>query len=252
MNELTYRGSRRRIGSLDCVVVAPEQSPGGPEIPIRRVAVFCHGFGAGGDDLVGLAGELLYETTGEGGLLLVFPAAPLDLTDQGMPGGRAWWLLSVQRLMAAMEAGQYEQIRQEVPPGIDAARDQLCEAIDVVLAESGLSAQQLTLGGFSQGGMLAMDTALRGMAQPPGQLCLYSAALICEPLWKPRVDRLRQTQILQSHGQFDAILPLQTGRWLSELLLAAQCHVEFIEFPGPHTIPPAAIERTAHMLSRVP
>ncbi len=251
MNRLNYRAQRERIGSLDCVVVAPENSDGRATIPIASVGVFCHGFGAGGDDLVGLAGELLQMMTGDAGTMLVFPAAPLTLEEQGMPDGRAWWMLSIQRLISDMDDGRYEQIREEVPPGIETARQRLTEVIQVVLERSGLNESKLLLGGFSQGAMLAVETALRGLPKPPAKLCLYSGALICELLWKPLAERLKQTEILQSHGRYDPILPLQTGMWLRDMLQAAGGTVEFIEFNGPHTIPPQAIEDTAKMLSRL-
>lgn len=248
MKHLNYEAHRKRIGSLDCVVIAPTVPPDGPAVTIGKVGLFCHGFGAGGDDLVGLAGELLQGASSDVGKLLIFPAAPLSLEEEGMPDGRAWWMLSIQRLISAMDEGRYEQIREEIPEGIDDARHKLTEVIQIVLDRYSLTTQQLLLGGFSQGAMLAVETALRGLEQPPAQLCIYSGALICETLWKPLVGRLRSTQILQSHGRFDPILPLQTGRWLHELFQSAECPVEFIEFNGPHTIPPAAIQRTAEMM----
>jgi len=249
LNAVRYFAQRERIGALDCVVVAPEHTENSQAVPISRVGVFCHGFGAGGDDLVGLAGELLQSEQGQTtNCMLVFPAAPLSLEDQGMPDGRAWWLLSIQRLISAMEDGRYEQIRQEVPLGVDDARNKLTEVIEVVLQRCGLSPAQLLLGGFSQGAMLAVETALRGLATPPAKLCLYSGALICEPLWKPLATRLSQTQILQSHGRYDPILPLQTGLWLREMLQGAGCQVQFIEFNGPHTIPQQALDQTSQLL----
>lgn len=253
MKPLNYQARRERLGPLDCVVVSPKVTDSPGESPrIAGLAVFCHGFGAGGDDLVGLAGDLLQMAATDEPLMLVFPAAPLSLDEQEMPGGRAWWMLSVQRLISAMEAGRFEQIRAEVPDEIDAARASLTAVIDAALERCGLSAQHLLLGGFSQGAMLAVDTALRGLAEPPAQLCLYSGALICEPLWKPHVPRLKDTEIFQSHGRYDQILPLQTGLWLRDLLQSAPTSVDFVEFNGPHTIPSEALERTAALLSRLP
>ncbi|RMF37355.1 MAG: lysophospholipase, partial [Planctomycetota bacterium] len=106
-----YSLTRRTLGRLACAVVHPTD----PALPIRSLAVFCHGFGAGGDDLLGLGGELLHSASLDAGTMMVFPAAPLELDDQGIPGGRAWWLLSIQRLVSAMEQGQFELIREEVP-----------------------------------------------------------------------------------------------------------------------------------------
>jgi phospholipase/carboxylesterase len=248
LNAIKYAARRERIGSLDCVVVGPEANGDSPVTPISQVGIFCHGFGASGDDLVGLAGELLHNADASRGCMLVFPAATLSLEPQGMPDGRAWWLLSIQRLISAMEDGRYEQIRQEVPEGIDDARTKLTEVIEIVLERCGLSSAQLLLGGFSQGAMLAVETALRGLAEPPAKLCLYSGALICEALWKPLATRLSNTHIVQSHGRFDPILPLQTGLWLREMLQGAGCQVDWIEFNGPHTIPQMALDRTAQLL----
>lgn len=244
---MQYEGIRQTIGSLDCVVIHPSD----PDLPITAVAVFCHGFGAGGDDLVGLASELLQIAAPREGIVLVFPAAPLSLDDQGIPGGRAWWLLSLQRLIAALEAGHFEQVREEEPPGIDEARQQLSETIELLLTKYQLDASRLLLGGFSQGAMLAMDTALRGLPQPPAQLCLFSGALICERKWKPHAQRLAKIGILQSHGRFDQILPLQTGLWLRDFCTAAGASVDFIEFDGPHTIPFECIERTGKLLAEL-
>ncbi|MCA9134883.1 MAG: hypothetical protein KDA45_17060 [Planctomycetales bacterium] len=245
MNQPQYQATRQRLGELDCVVVRPIDT----DVKIQALAIFCHGFGAGGDDLVGLAGELLQQADCEAGRMLVFPAAPLSLEAQGMAGGRAWWLLSIQRLISALDEGRFEQVREEVPEGIEAAREKLCGTIQLALEQCQLDASRLLLGGFSQGAMLAVETALRGLPQPPRQLCLYSGALICERLWKPQTHKLQNTQILQSHGRLDPILPLQTGLWLRELLQGDDRQVDFVEFDGPHTIPYEAIERTAAMLA---
>ncbi len=250
MKPLNYQATRERLGPLDCVVVAPA-APHNSTTKIAALGVFCHGFGASGEDLVGLAGELLQIAATDAGIMLVFPAAPLSLEEQGMPEGRAWWLLSIQRLVSALEDGRYEQIREEVPQEIDTARESLAAVIEIALKRCGLTEKNLLLGGFSQGAMLAVDTALRGLPAPPAQLCLFSGALICELLWKPQASRLRDSQIFQSHGRLDPILPIQTGLWLRDMLQSSGCTVDFVEFDGPHTIPLTAVERTAHMLSQL-
>jgi len=246
LSPIKYHAVREKLGELDCVSIRPEGND-----PCVAVGVFCHGFGAGGDDLVGLAAEILQVAAPERPVSLICPAAPLSLDDQGMPGSRAWWLLSIQRLISAMENGRYEQVREEVPEGIAEARKQLTNTIQLALQANGLNASQLLLGGFSQGAMLAVETALLGLAQPPQQLCLYSGALICETRWKPVAARLKTTTIYQSHGRIDPILPLQTGIWLRDMLQDAGCSVKFTEFNGPHTIPTTAIEQTAQMLAKL-
>jgi phospholipase/carboxylesterase len=246
LSDLVYRAKRERLGKLNCVIVQPDGSE-----PIEKVAFLCHGFGASGDDLVGLAQELLNESASDTPMQLIFPAAPLSLDAQGMPGARAWWLLSIAKLIAAMESGQFEQIREEVPEGIDDARESLTETIEITLERAKLNESNLLLGGFSQGAMLSMDVACRGLKRPPAALCLYSGALICESLWKANVSRLADCKIVQSHGRQDPILPFTAGAWLRDLLIKAECEVDFIDFNGPHTIPMAAIRRTAELLASI-
>ncbi|MCA9130653.1 MAG: hypothetical protein KDB22_26380 [Planctomycetales bacterium] len=250
MSSLRYRAHREKIGELNHVLVTAENEAG-DLVPPVALAVFCHGFGAGGDDLVGLAGELLQMSATENPLALAFPAAPISLESQGMPGSRAWWLLSIQRLINALDDGRFDEIRQEVPEGISEARTQLTDSIEQLLQRYRLDEKQLLLGGFSQGAMLSVETACHGLKSPPAALCLYSGALICESRWRSVATRLADTKILQSHGSLDMVLPLQTGIWLRDMLLEAGAEVDFVEFYGPHTIAPAAIEKTGVLLSQL-
>lgn len=247
MSSATFGFGRAQLGSLECGVIRPLDTTK----KIRRLAVLCHGFGAGGDDLVGLASEMLQLVPQDEATMLVFPAAPLSLDDEGMPGGRAWWMLSIQRLLSAIEDGQYELVREEVPDGIDEAREMLVETVTAALELAQVSEDQLFLGGFSQGAMLSVDTAIRGLEKPPAKLCLFSGCLICERQWKAGVARLSSVDIFQSHGSLDPILPLQTGKWLTEMLRENGCAVDFLEFAGVHTIPLEAIERAARMLGSI-
>lgn len=246
MNQHAYQFSRQQLGQLQCGVVRPSD----PNQKITSLSVFCHGFGAGGDDLVGLAGELLQGAQTDSAMM-VFPAAPLSLDEAGMPGGRAWWMLSIQRLMDALEDGRYEQVREEVPEGIDDAREKLCGVIEAAMTIAEVDERRLLLGGFSQGAMLSVDTALRGLATPPAKLCLFSGCLICEREWKPHASKLREVEIFQSHGRLDPILPLQTGLWLTEMLRDGGCTVDLHQFDGAHTIPQEAIESTARILANL-
>ncbi|RMF36850.1 MAG: lysophospholipase, partial [Planctomycetota bacterium] len=136
-----------------------------------------------------------------------------------------------------------------VPEGIDEAREHLVETVQAAMELSGVDESRLLLGGFSQGAMLTVDTALRGLERPPAAACLYSGCLICEREWKPLAGRLQGSTILQSHGRLDPILPFQTGLWLRDMLVEAGCQVEFLEFDGMHTIPLPAIDRTAGILT---
>jgi phospholipase/carboxylesterase len=233
-----------RWGALEVVLVPPAD-----QRPPEWMAVFCHGYGAPGTDLVGLADILQagWEARGES-VLLAFPAAPIRLDALGMPGGRAWWEINMNQLLQLAAADSFEALADTEPPGMDQAATVLTEQIEANLKRLGLSPQQLILGGFSQGAMLTVDVALRRLSEPPAGLAIYSGALICRPAWEAAAARLQSSAILQSHGRQDPILPISTGRALHRLLIEGGNNFPMLEFQGPHTIPMQALEQTLDLI----
>ena len=236
--QISWSHSIQQIGPLRTAIIQPKLKSA-----FNEIIVLCHGFGAPGDDLVGIAEPLIKQLQKHDRYpLLVFPEAPIDLEEYGMPGGRAWWPLNMARLMQLAEKNDFSEMRSEVPPGIDEARGMLTETVENLLDQFSLTTSSLTLGGFSQGGMVATDCALRGLKVAPKRLAIMSGALICEPIWKSAADRMKETDVVQSHGRQDMILPIQTGRWLNAFFRENCKQVSYHEFDGPHTIPMEAIE----------
>ncbi len=229
---------RQVLGRLDSHIITAN-SP-------KLLVVFCHGFGAPGDDLVPVGAQLLQQFPS---LLdqveFVFPAAPLSLADYGMPQGRAWWPLDIEALMSGTR--DFKQMRTSTPDMLPNSRAALAEAINGRLEKLGLTRSQLVLGGFSQGSMIATDIALQGPT-PPGALVIWSGALICEPDWTQKASILNGVPVIQSHGRSDEILPYEVGTALRDMLTQAGANLNFISFDGPHTIPHAAMNATGSLL----
>lgn len=217
------------LGSLRCLVVDGSNAP---RIPV----ILCHGYGAPGDDLASLTPHLI-EWIGRDSadLRFIYPEAPHDLSEMGMPEGRAWWPLNMMALQELMQTNRFDELHDRVPPGIDEARAALQETVATVLAELPEDTPYV-LGGFSQGAMLTMDLALRGEMRPPSLLVQFSGTLVCESQWKENLDRLSETHVLQSHGRIDPILPFSSAEALRDLLQEAEVSMEFMAFQGPHTI----------------
>lgn len=242
---MAFQKKRVHFGGLKCVQVDGGKNP--------NTVVFClHGFGAPGDDLVPIA-EQWIEQLGSAAeyVRFIFPAGLLSLDDMGLAGGRAWWELNMARLMQAMDARDFDEMQVHEPPGIGEARLAVSTMIHEVLDEINIGCSQVVLGGFSQGAMLAMDVALRGMPDPPAVLFQYSGTLICEPIWRKSISKLIHTEVIQSHGSFDSILPYESAERLYEILKVAGVPVTFYPFDGPHTLTYEAIEATAQAISRV-
>jgi len=222
----------------------------GNEQPSLAV-VLCHGYGAPGTDLVGLAQPLL--TTGAADAkkaVCIFPTAPLDLAGQGMPGGRAWWPVDLDRLINRRTPELLTQFRRACPEGLVESRERLLALLSEAGKHFGLTADRFVLGGFSQGAMLATDVALRLKKSPAG-LCVLSGALINEDEWQPLAAERGPLKVMQSHGRQDSILPFALGDALREMLSTAGANVDFLPFSGDHEIPLEVLHRLAHFLREV-
>ena len=205
-----------------------------------RTVVLLHGFGAPGDDLVALAQYI------DAPARYVFPAAPLELG--GLYGdSRAWWMLDLARLEQELASGAVRDRRSEVPPGLAEARTKLFGLLDEIKARYGAGDGELVLGGFSQGAMLSLDVALH-REQPPAALILMSGTLLAESIWKPRMQRLANVPVFQSHGMHDQLLPYAIAELLRDELRTAGAKLEWCEFHGGHEIPPQVLDGVAKLI----
>ena len=236
---------RTQIASLDCIVVDGGKAP-------SIGVVICHGYGASSDDLAGLSHEwvsLLGERSEK--FRFIFPDAPNSLAELGMPQGRAWWPINMARLAEAVQAADFEELYEHEPPGIHEARQALCETVEVAKEQLEGETTRLALGGFSQGAMLAMDTALRGSIPPPQLLIQFSGTVICQPKWREAMHRLSSTEVFQSHGTIDPILPYASATTLNGMLTEAGVSTRFHSFQGPHTIDLESVTVTAELLHKI-
>ena len=115
-----------------------------------RAMILLHGRGAGAEDMAGLAQVL--DLPGDMAVLL--PQAR----------GSAWY---PQRFTAPLEANE---------PYLSSALRQIDELVGM-LQDRGIPAEQVLLGGFSQGACLAAEYAIRS-ARPWGGLLVFSGGFI--------------------------------------------------------------------------
>jgi phospholipase/carboxylesterase len=230
--------TRLEIAGLTTHLVGPADA--------TTTCVLLHGFGAPGDDLVAIADELARSLTAP--VRFAFPEAPLELG--GMYGGaRAWWLLDLARLEHDLQRGVASDRRAEIPEGLDDARGHVIRLLDSLQARFAIPPDQLVLGGFSQGAMLALDVALHRGA-PPAGLILMSGTLIAERLWQPRLRSLAGVPVMLSHGRHDGLLPFAVAELLRDRLVAAGARVDWQPFLGGHEIPSVVLAAARALLAR--
>lgn len=241
-----------KAGSLTCRIVDVEDREDREhrKAPPEALCVLCHGYGAPGTDLVGLAGEVLsLRPELRGRVRFVFPEAPLAL--DFMPfGGRAWWEIDVGRFQRAALTGDFEPLLRETPEGLSAARKALLGALDELFRASQVPMSRVVLGGFSQGAMVATDVTLR-LDEAPAALALLSGTLLCRDEWTRLAARRRGLKVLQSHGTQDPILPYAAALELKKVLVEAGLSLDFVSFHGGHGIDGEVVEKLADLVAGV-
>ena len=154
----------------------------------KSLVVFLHGYGADGDDLLGLADPLAPHLPNA---VFVAPNAPERCS--GNPFGYQWfpipWLDGSSEAAAA---------------GIAASAAALNAFLDARLAEEGLTDAAMALVGFSQGTMMALEVAPR-RAAPVACVVGFSGRLIAPERLAGEITA--KPPILLIHGDRDEMVP---------------------------------------------
>ena len=213
--------------------------------PVAGPAVIlCHGFGAPGDDLVGLAGAI----EAGPGVRWFFPEAPLDLGG----GARAWWPIDMVAIQIALMQGRPRVFDTEaVPPGMTDALARTHACLEALVRDHGVDPASAVLGGFSQGAMVTTDLFFNAPERWAGLLVL-SGTLLAGTRWRPALQQhARGRRVFQSHGRQDPILPFAVAEELRALLEAHGAEVDWAPFQGPHTITQGVCARAGAWLQTV-
>ncbi len=196
----------------------------------RQLVLLCHGVGADGHDLIGLA-PVLGRALPDAAFAAPNAPEPYD----GAPYGRQWWSLR-DRNPALMAAGAA------------AARPLLDAFIDAELGRLGLPPDAYAMVGFSQGAMMVLYAGLR-RAVPPRAILAYSGALVAPGELDHRTN---DAPVLLVHGESDEVVPPSRSRDAETALRAARVPVEAVFTPGlGHSIDDSGLAAGLATLRRV-
>jgi len=184
--------------------------------PPEHIIVLLHGYGADGNDLIGLAGQWHPHFPGA---LIVSPHAP-EPCDQA-PMGRQWFALDLVSMAPD-------------PAGVQRATAAVNLLLADLWAQTGLAAKQTTLIGFSQGAMLALHVGLR-QSEPLAGIVAFSGLIADPNLLESEIAS--RPPVCLAHGELDPVVPVEGSRAAARVLEKLGVETRLHISPGQgHTI----------------
>ncbi len=206
----------------------------------KKAILMFHGYGASMYDLFGL-GEAI---EGHQEYDWFFPNGHIGL-EMNMMMSRAWFNIDMVELEKAMQSGQHRDFSTQYPPEFEMALDKCNQFLNSQIE----SYDEVVLGGFSQGAMVATHLAGRNLERIKRLVC-FSGTLIGQKELESLVSSEHKLFFFQSHGKQDLILGYPQAMSLFELLKLDGHRGEFIGFSGAHEIPMEVIQKCGKFLAR--
>ncbi|HXK10158.1 MAG TPA: alpha/beta hydrolase fold domain-containing protein [Vicinamibacteria bacterium] len=211
-----------------------------PRAAADAAVLLMHGLGADGHDFEPLVAELRLPASPS--VRWVFPHGPVrPVTLNGGYRMRAWYdIAAIDRRAPEDEAG----IRESA------------EAVGRLVRrerERGIAADRIVLAGFSQGGALALFTALRWPERLGGVVGLSCYLPLAATLGAEAHPANAALPVFLAHGTMDPIVPAGLGEGSRDLLLAQGYDVEWHAYPMPHSVcGPEVADLRAWLLRALP
>ena len=192
--------------------------------------IWLHGLGADGQDFVPMVDELKLPVA----VHYIFPHAPRrPVTINGGFVMRAWYDIFAPidpSTMLRTGIGEHQDAA-----GIYASQADVEALIEREVAR-GILPQHIFLAGFSQGGAIALHTALRRSVPLAGVLALSAYLPLLETVSREAPASSRQTPVFMAHGRNDTVIPCALGVASRESLLELGYAVEWHEYAMQHSV----------------
>ena len=186
--------------------------------PQSPAIIMLHGYGSDENDLFSFAGELPEQYH------IIALKAPLPL----QPYGNAWYHIHFDA-----NDGKFNDIPQAV-----ASRDLIANCIDEVISVYNVSAENITLLGFSQGTILSFAVALSYPEKVKNVIGL--SGYIATDMLKEGYENndFSKLEVYSSHGSVDQVIPVTWARKTNPFLDQLHIPCAYSEFPVGHGVSP--------------
>lgn len=200
--------------------------------------IWLHGLGADGNDFVPLVKELGLADVKP--VRFIFPHAPMrPVTINGGHVMRAWYDLG---LVAGQMTSSEEHIRT--------SQGALNALVEREVAR-GIPAEKIFLAGFSQGGVIALQTGLRYPSRLGGIMALSTYLALAGSLPAERSVANASTPIYMAHGRDDPVIAISMAIRSRDELQRLGYPVEWHEYPMQHSVCMEEVETIGAWLQRL-
>lgn len=189
--------------------------------------IWLHGLGADGHDFEPIVDELTLEKP----VHFVFPHAPSQpvTINNGMTMP-AWYDIT---------SPQIDTMQDE--KGIRQSEQYILALIEREI-ERGVASENIILAGFSQGGAIALHTALRYDKPLAGIMALSTYVPLQDKVEVERSEANQSTPIFMAHGKYDQIIPLEIAVNSQVFLNRLGYKPEFKQYEMEHSVYPEEID----------
>lgn len=220
--------------TLNCI----EQEPAGEA---RCAVIWMHGLGATAHDFESVPPEL--GLPADLAVRYVFPQAPsIPVTLNGGMVMPAWYDI--------LSLGTGTSGRSQDEPGIRRSESQIRALVDREV-ERGIEPSKIVLAGFSQGGAMALHTALRYPERLAGVMVLSAYLLLHDQLESEASPANRDLPVFQAHGSFDPMVRLEWAEMSRKHLEDVGWAVEWNLYPMAHQVCLEEIQSIGRWLTKV-
>lgn len=201
----------------------PVVQPASGKAPTAAV-VMVHGYGASGDDLIGLAP---YFARALPDAIFYSPNAP-EPWEGGMMGGRQWYSLAgfdpqaIQNDPLRM-SDEFKAMNERVAK----AAPKLDLYLDQILTAHALAPERLAFLGFSQGTIMSLHVGLR---RTVGAILGYSGAVSAAD--KLPAEIKSKPHVALVHGEDDPVIPVRATIETQKVLKSLDVPCETLLIPG--------------------
>jgi len=205
---------------LNCIEIGPETA--------ERSIIWLHGLGANGHDFEPIVQELNFPP--EAKIRFIFPNAPnRNVTINAGVSMPAWYDIR------AMDFTNYED-----DEGIHTSQKQIEQLIENE-RQRGVQAKNIILAGFSQGGAIALQTALRYQHTLAGVMALSAYLPLANTLETEASKLNKSIAIFQAHGTHDPVIPISMAEDTRYILEQFGYSIEFHNYRMEHGVHPDEI-----------